>query len=121
MDNDKYLFRRQFILGIHYVDSLEKWNKVSVTDGFCLTAHPDLEVTRVAFKDNTIVILGYILDPFNPSLNNQEIVEKISEGISAPDDIFGQLETMCGRFAIIAKINRKIYAHISHICFFHAV
>ena len=111
MDTEKYLFRRQFILGACYINGLPKWKKICVADKFFLSVHPDLEVSTVTFKENTIVLLGYILDPFNPSFSNQDIVNGIAEKISAVDDIFPHIVSMCGRFVFIVKIddNMRIF------------
>jgi hypothetical protein len=108
MDNEKYLFRRQFVLGPNYIKSFPKWNKVSINNKLFLSAHPDLEVLKVTFEEKIIVLLGYILDPFNPSFNNQEIINTIAEKISAADDIFQYLDSKCGRFVFIVKINNEL-------------
>ena len=108
MDNEKYLFRRQFILGSRYINNYPNWNKVSINDEFYLTVHPELDVLKVAFEGKTIVLLGYILDPYNPSCGNLEIVNRIAEKISTVDDIFQYLDAMCGRFAFIVKINDEV-------------
>lgn len=108
MDNDKYLFRRQFVLGSNDLKSFPKWSKVSINGKLFVSAHPDLDVLKVTFKENTIVLLGYILDPFNPTFNNLEIVNRIAERISTADDIFPYLDSKCGRFAIIVKINNEL-------------
>lgn len=104
MDDEKYLFRRQFILGSHYIKSFPKWNKVSINDEFFLSIHPDLDVLKITFKENTIVLLGYILDPFNPSFSNEDIINSIAEEISVADDIFQYIYSLCGRFVFIVKI-----------------
>ena len=57
MDNEKYLFRRQFILGPRYAKSLEKWNKVSLDNKLFLNVHPDLEILKVTFGEKIIVLL----------------------------------------------------------------
>ena len=108
MDNDKYLFRRQFILGPEFINSFSKWNKISINNELFIKAHPDLEVLKVTFEEKTIVLLGYILDPFNPSFNNQEIVNTIAEKISVADDIFQYIDSMCGRFVFIVAINDEL-------------
>ncbi len=55
MDNEKYVFRRQFVLGPNYIKSFPKWNKVIINDKFFLSVHPDLDALKVTFKENTIV------------------------------------------------------------------
>ncbi|RPH51736.1 MAG: hypothetical protein EHM85_05530 [Desulfobacteraceae bacterium] len=108
MDNEKYLFRRQFVLGPSYIKSFPKWNRVSINDKFFLSVHPDLNVLKVTFKENTIILLGYILDPLNHSFNNQDIINSVAEKISVADDIFQYIDSMCGRFVFIVKINDEV-------------
>lgn len=108
MVNERYLFRRQFILGTHYIKGLERWNKVIIDNKLFLTVHPDLEVLKITFEEKIIVLLGYILDPFNPSLSNLEIINNIAEKVSAADDIFPYIDSMCGRFVFIVKIKDEL-------------
>ena len=108
MDNEQYLFRRQFVLGPSYIKGFQKWNKVSIDDTFFLSVHPDLDVLKVTFKESSIVLLGYILDPFNPSFNNKAVVNSIAAKISVADDIFQYIDSMCGRFVFIIKINDEV-------------
>jgi len=108
MDKEKYLFRRQFVLGPNFIKSFPKWNKISINNELFLTAHPDLEVLKITFEENIIVLLGYILDPFNPSFNNIEIINSIVENILVVDDIFHHLDSKCGRFVVIVKMNDEL-------------
>ena len=108
MDKDKYLFRRQFILGPNYTKKHRKWNKISISDKLFVSVHPDLDVVKVSDREDTIVLLGYILDPFKPSFNNNEIVNNIMARISIADDIYEHLDSKCGRFVIIAKIKNEL-------------
>ena len=108
MDKEKFLFRRQFILGPYFINNLPTWNRLSIDDKLFITVHPDLEKSKVTFGNSTIVLLGYILDPFNPSFNNLEIVNRIAEKISVADDIFQHLDSKCGRFVFIVKTNDEL-------------
>jgi len=108
MDNNKCLFRRQFILGPHFINNLPEWKMVKYDEKYFLTVHPELEVSKATFDKNIFVLIGYIIDPFNPSFSNQEIIKNIAEKISVTDDMFKCLDSMCGRFVIIAKINDEL-------------
>jgi hypothetical protein len=108
MDNEKYLFRRQFVLGSRYLSRFPKWKNISISAKFFLSVHPDLDVFEVTYKETTIVLLGYILDPFNPSFDDQHIINSIAEKIFVADDIFPLIESLCGRFVIVADINDEM-------------
>lgn len=108
MISEKYLFRRQFILGPKFIRSFQKWKKISINKKLFLTIHPDLEVLKVTFKENIIVLLGYILDPYNPSFDNLKIINNIIEKISDADDIFQLIDSKCGRFIFIVKIKDEL-------------
>lgn len=99
----KLVYRRQFLLGPQYIDNLSSWNKVKLADKYFLTVHPDLSITMVNFNSNYIILLGYLLDPSNPSKDNVSILEACTGKVRSISDIFYKLDKMCGRFVIILK------------------
>jgi hypothetical protein len=101
---NRLLYRRQFILGPKYI-KFAGWKREKISNNLFLTVHPDLEATKVRSRNNFIVLLGYILDPYNPSFNNLQIIKKIMDNAITADDIFDQVSSKGGRFVIIAKIN----------------
>jgi len=101
---NRLLYRRQFILGPKYI-KFAGWKREKISNNLFLTVHPDLEVTKVHSRNNFIVLLGYILDPYKPSFSNLQIIRKIMNNVRAADDIFEQVSSKGGRFVIIAKIN----------------
>ena len=105
MDINKLLYRRQFILGSRFINCFPHWKREKVDNDIFLTVHPDLPITKVASNKNSIIMLGYILDPLNVSHDNFRILESIIAEIKSADDIFVKIARMCGRFVMIAKIN----------------
>ncbi|MFP4013087.1 MAG: hypothetical protein ACLFVQ_03305 [Chitinispirillaceae bacterium] len=104
MERQKYLFRRQYILGPEYAYWLGNWSHYRLKRNLYLTAHPELSVTTVSQEDDFLVLLGYILDPFHPEKNDQEILGDLFSKIVNPDDLFAMLDHMGGRFVLIGHI-----------------
>jgi len=104
MDTTKYLYRRQYILGPRFINSLPGWEYIKITDRYFLTVHPDLPVTREYRNSDFIILLGYILDPYNPTHNDSQIINNIIESVKSADEVFDKLSAKCGRFVMIVKI-----------------
>ena len=92
--------RRQFILGPRFVEELPGWKKIKHNSLF-LTVHPELENTQASSGGNSITLLGYILDPYEPQATNLDICNRLAKQIDSGDDIFERIEHMGGRFVII--------------------
>jgi len=84
-DVDRLLFRRQFILGPRFVDTLKSWNTITVRNELCLTAHPDLPTYQVTFENKAITLLGYILDPNDPEASDADIMNRLLGNLCACD------------------------------------
>ena len=124
MDTTKYLYRRQYIVGPRFINSLPGWEYIKITDRYFLTVHPDLPVTREYRNSDFIILLGYILDPYNPAHNDSQIINDIIESVKSADEVFDKLSAKCGRFVMIVKIKedfrifndtggmRQIFYHI---------
>jgi len=127
MNVKKYLYRRQYVLGPRFINSLPGWENIKITDRFFLTVHPDLSVAQAYSNNDFIILLGYILDPYNPSHNDSQIIKNIIESVKSADDVFDQVATKCGRFVMIVKINedfrifndaggmRQVFYHIDSL------
>lgn len=96
-------FRRQFILGPHFVEEFPAWQRIVVDGGLHLTAHPDLDVCRVAKDSKAITLLGYILDPARPSANNLDIVTDLLAQLHTVDDFFEHTARLGGRWVLIVN------------------
>lgn len=108
MNEERYLYRRQFLLGPTRVSEFPTWSRLEPEDGLHLTVHPDLPVIAEEHQGKTIVLLGYILDPYEPSWTNKDIIQDMVRRITSADDAFGVLSRHCGRFALIVRIGRDL-------------
>lgn len=103
-------FRRQFVLGPHFVEKRTKWKRITVRAGLCITAHPDLGTCQVTDADKSVTLLGFILDPTSPAATDAEILGGLLQTLQASDDLdtlvaatFG----LGGRWILIADNGRQ--------------
>jgi len=100
LDRVKFFRRRQFVLGSEYVD-YEGWNRLYLFKNFKLTLHPDLAVTSVEHQNNKAILLGYAIDPYQPELNDEGILERFVTGEITINKVINGLKTLSGRFVLI--------------------
>ncbi len=98
-------YRRQFLLSPKDVQVSKNWKTVEVTNNQFVTIHPDLNFYKAEDKNNTLVLLGYILDPYHTDLGDQEIVNSLLKTSSDINDLFESVAVMGGRYVVIANIN----------------
>jgi hypothetical protein len=108
MDSIKYFRRRQFVLGPAYFE-FDGWDRVELGPGDLLTKHPDLPLTRVRSGANSLSLLGYCIDPFNPDRGDQEILSGICEQAPSLPDLIKLVEKLTGRFVLIAALGADRY------------
>lgn len=104
MKADRYLYRRQFIIGPKKINGFHHWYHSELPDGSYIYVHPDLYCMVASRKRDFIALMGYILDPFNPSRNNSQIIADMLKSCKSIEDLFRYLEPVGGRFVIIAGL-----------------
>lgn len=105
---DKLLFRRQFILGPRFVERHKSWRMIKIHDSLYLTVHPDLQLLQTVYKDRSLTLLGYILDPYNPKSNDFDIINGLIRQIEIHDDIFQYTENLGGRWIIMLDDGKEV-------------
>ncbi len=106
------LYRSQFVLGPVFNNDLQSWQRIRVDESICLTVHPGLTVHQVVHQDNSITLLGFILDPENPDAGNQEIIERMVLSIGSLSDVIECTAEFGGRWILIVKIgNDRLLLH----------
>lgn len=96
-------FRRQYLLSNANIKKIGNWKDLNILNAkqnLKLYYHPDLEITYLQHKDKYLVLIGYIIDPFNPDLSNVDISGKILNK-SSLQDVLKETENFSGRYAII--------------------
>lgn len=96
-------YRRQFVLCNAEIKIPENWIHYSLNKcggNFKIFVHPDLAFEH--FQDDTIelVLLGYILDPFNPSLTSLDVLKKLAS-LADFGEIIHHTDKLSGRFVIV--------------------
>jgi len=103
-------FRRQFFFTDRKIEPFKGWNEVKIMfkeNAYTLIYHPDLEYTRSSGKLN-IILLGYVLDPFHTSLNNQDIINELS-GCNTIKEVFRKTDFFNGRYVMIIADENSQY------------
>ncbi len=107
----KLLFRRQFILGPHFIEKFPSWKRVKIRNTLCLTIHPDLNVCQVASENKSLTLLGYILDPNNPHASDSDIINSLLQEVcncSSLDSFFECTYILGGRWILIVDNGQEI-------------
>lgn len=101
---EKYLYRRQYIVAPHPIDSFRNWKQIRLSKDYVLTTHPDLPVIVAKCQDKSIYLLGYIIDPYNPYFDDSQVMESVIDKSKTADDVFANIADKCGRFVIVVKM-----------------
>lgn len=101
---EKYLYRRQYLLAPRVIDSFGNWKQIQISKDYFLGTHPDLPVTVAHCQNRSIYLLGYIIDPYNPSFDDSQIMKGVINKSKTADDVFANIADKCGRFVIVVKI-----------------
>jgi len=107
-DRVKFFRRRQFLLGPKHVD-YEGWKRLKVVDRYLLTVHPDLLVTVVECHENKAILLGYAIDPYQPDLTEEGILQRFVCNLWSVADVASGLEKLSGRFVLILKYRDNLW------------
>lgn len=110
-------YRRQFILSRYKIrcETIKSWDRIELLNDYYLYTHQDLNINRISFGDNEILILGYILDPDNPSYDNIDILNDLCKHI----EDFYELQKNCFKYSgrwIIMHSNKKGFYVFNDTC-----
>ena len=96
-------FRRQYILINKSVKIQEGWNNLNFRQNkknWNLYSHVDLDVLSKKNKKYELILIGYILDPFNPDYDNDQILSNLCL-LNSFEEILHKTENYNGRFILI--------------------
>ncbi|MCG8571954.1 MAG: hypothetical protein MJB14_17605, partial [Spirochaetes bacterium] len=108
MNEKKLEFRRQYILGPERITKYKDWKSIKYNSNLIITYHPELELNFINFNDSSLLLLGYILDPYNPDLDNKEILKNMITKSSCLNELIKHLYTKGGRYVLISNFNNEI-------------
>ena len=119
----KLLFRRQFIMGKSFVEDLEGWQRIRITNKYCLTIHPELTVYQNTKDGQSVTLLGFVLDSTNPNKTNAEMVDDLMELLASGKnikDIIRHTYSLGGRWVLIIQDVEEIHI-LNDACGFRQV
>ena len=102
------IFRRQYLITDKECELLSEWQQ-SIFNSLFIYAHKDLDMLNLQESGNTAILLGFIIDPYNPHLSNHEIISKLINNLNSIDDLIDRLYTLSGRFVMMVEIKGKTY------------
>ena len=94
--------RRQFLFGPSRTPSVDGWRQTTVAGDSLLESGPDLAVTRAEAGDRELIVLGFILDPTDPSRDNADIARELAS-VPSLAELPDATARFGGRWAVIAR------------------
>jgi hypothetical protein len=108
-ERERLLYRRQYLYGPK-VSEFPKWNHFKLTNGSELAVHPDLDCTEYRDGSFSLVLLGYILDPYAPEKLNLDILKDLAVQKADPGKILDALDPYGGRYVLLILGEHSQYA-----------
>lgn len=105
---ERVLYRNQFILGPCFIDEFVSWEKAKIRESICLMTHPDLNVYQVNQGNQSLTLIGYILDPDNPDASDIDITTSLMREISDFDRLLERSFKYGGRWILIVDDGKQI-------------
>ncbi len=102
------VFRRQFLLGPGTFSPTSHWKTLSLDEEIFLSVHPDLEMVTCSTHEGSVTLLGFVIDPFNPSSTSEEIIQAVAQQASNLSDLVVLCESLSGRWVLIYRYQREI-------------
>lgn len=98
-DLNHLLFRRQYLFGTD-PQVFPEWKRISMPNGYQLTAHPDLNLSEYQGQRFNFVLLGQILDPLQPTFNNDQILNQFDKTAMDVESLFDLLYDKSGHYVL---------------------
>lgn len=105
---EKALYRNQFILGHIFIDELTSWKKTKIGSSTCLMTHPDLNVCQVNHENQSVTLIGYMLDPDDSEASDIDIINDLMGEISDFDRLLERSGKFGGRWTLIVDDGKRI-------------
>ncbi len=103
-DETRLLFRRQYVLGPRFLEGFVRWKRIRAGSSFCLTAHPDLATSVASIGDISLVLIGYILDPYRPEDRDEDILRRLLRHLEeggTRESLIKLTEPLGGRWVLV--------------------
>lgn len=94
--------RRQFCLSDSASPQIPNGRHTRVGGAYSVTSHPALEVTHLSAAGRSLTLLGYLLDPEDPSAGNAEILTRLLGRLGRCTDVIVPTYRLAGRWILVA-------------------
>jgi len=106
IDQDRLLYRRQFVLGDRPVACLPGWQSIPF-GSMHVTVHPDLETTSARGRSGEFLLLGFVLSHRRPAANNQDLLDEVAQVCRDVDQMLEYCRDLCGRYVLVFALAGK--------------
>lgn len=107
---ERLLFRRQFVLGPRFLEGFPAWKRIDLGSQLRLTVHPDLPTSRVDEGEDSILLLGFILDPDRPANRDVDIIvgllRHLEEG-GTRESLIRLTDPLGGRWILLVEAGQE--------------
>ena len=101
---DERLFNRQYLIGDRYVTL--PWKKHSLGP-FCVSVHPNLDMTAGKGENSEVLILGYIFDAHDPDSDMPQIADLLVQ-LKSYEELERVTSRYTGRYLILMKRGNEV-------------
>lgn len=108
-ENDKYKYRRQFIITRKPIEALQHWTK-NIINGSFVYSHPDLSATVLETGSQVFILLGDWFDYENTEYSNYNILKNVSGSVLNYENIFEKIKIYSGNFVLLYADSKDFIA-----------
>ena len=104
MDDNKLIYRRQFVLSPLKCESFNDWQYTGI-GGYHLYVHPDVQLVTLesADKNTCIALVGYILDTKSLDKQDIDILRDIQDSAYSVQKLVTSVTYLSGKFVLFVK------------------
>jgi hypothetical protein len=99
----------QFVLGPVSTVCRGGWKRTRIEGELQLCTHPGLGVTQATYRDRSLTLVGFMLDPDLPNSTDADIVERLLEGCTSLQTLIAGTSRLGGRWVLIATYGKNKY------------
>ena len=101
------MFRNQYILSNKQFNPPDEFSETNFYH-LHICHHFSLNVVKYRHKSCSILLIGFIIDPFSPHKNNEEVIKSIAGKCKDRDHFFKNIQWMSGRFVLIFRTEDEL-------------
>jgi hypothetical protein len=94
-------YPNQFIIGPSHPDLPGDWTKVEISSTLRITVRQGLHVCNISRAGKGLLLIGYIIDPLNPTASDQDIIEELVGLVDAEHQFYKRCSALGGRWILI--------------------